>query len=131
MWVARIPTAFLVLALATGFTCAGGNRGRPDDRPSSVRIIGQWTSEPYDTQLGETVQRFCFRPDGTLVVNARTQAGPMDNDVAYRVAGEKLTINTASTGSSAVLIMKWEGDDLILTGDNGKSIRFRRTAKSC
>jgi uncharacterized protein (TIGR03066 family) len=99
--------------------------------PLSTRIVGQWTSEPFEASVGKATQMFCFRADGTVAVRTETTAGPLSNSGTYLLEVDRITVKLANPESSLVLRVSWSGERLVLTDESAQARSYSRGAKEC
>jgi hypothetical protein len=110
------------------------------DRPTtykgaelSSRLVGEWTSDPFVSQVGVTTERFCFGPNGDIwrAGDIAGIPGSLKNNGTYRVDADRVTMSWPSTGSEAVLTVTWSGDRLILNDDRLGPRSYRHTSSKC
>ncbi len=99
--------------------------------PLSARIVGEWTSEPFESQVGKATQTFCFRADGTAAVHTETPAGPLSSSGTYVLEAERVTVKFANPESSVVLRVSWSGEHLVLTDQSSVARSYNRGSKGC
>jgi hypothetical protein len=99
--------------------------------PSPSKLVGVWRSAPFEAQLGTSIETFCFRADGVVVVNESTQAGPLHNRGRYRFDGKTLTLSWPTTGSSATARVKIGAQRLWITFDSGTVRVYRKIGAKC
>ena len=122
----RCATLFFV------FLLLGCHALRSDDAKSasSSDLVGAWRSAPFDTQLGTSTETFCFRADGTVVVDNSTQAGPLHNEGRYQFHGGTLTF-AWPTGATARATVKVGSETLSITSERGAVRVYRRIGAKC
>ena len=108
-----------------------GGTPRPVSDAPAAQLIGTWKSDPYATQLGQTIDTLCFAPNGKVKANARTQAGVLEYDGAYTASANEITFTWSGTRARDVAKYRWQADHLILTNDRSKTIRYQRVPGSC
>ena len=118
----------LLSTACNGFVGEVGLNSRGKVTPN---IIGEWTSEAFESQLGTSTETFCFRSDGNVEVKSQTQAGLLENEGTYQLNGTQLTLYWPNTGSSASARIKLTRKEMVVTFDNGKTRRYRRTNDNC
>jgi hypothetical protein len=101
------------------------------NQPLSSRLVGEWKSDPFVGQLGESTETYCFGSDGSVSAHTETQAGAMNNRGTYQLAGDRVTVSWPDPGASAVMTVSWSGEHLVLTDDSQKSREYHRTSKRC
>jgi uncharacterized protein (TIGR03066 family) len=99
--------------------------------PLSARMVGEWTSAPFDASVGKATQTFCFRADGTVAVRTETAAGPLSTSGTYSLEADRVTVKLANPESSLVLRVSWSGEQLVLTDDSAQTRSYSRGAKGC
>jgi hypothetical protein len=97
--------------------------------PLAASIVGKWKSETYQTQLGPTIQTFCFGADGEVIATAKTHGATLANKGKYSLNQNRVTF-TWLPASTAVFDIEWSGNDLIVI-QNGKRVRFRLVGRRC
>lgn len=118
---------FLVLLLLCGsLSCTTAS---DDPADSSNLLVGAWQGEPRETQLGSSVETFCFRKDGTVNVKNVTQAGLIENYGMYSLDGTQLNL-TWTTGSSATVETQLRSNVLLLKSIGGWQ-RYKRIESGC
>ena len=130
----RVRVAIGIVAGA--FLLGGIVDARKDPKPKaeppvSVRIVGQWTSEPFEASVGKATQTFCFRADGTVAVHTETPAGPLGNTGTYVLEGGRVTVKLANPESSVVLLVSFSGERLVLTDESAQARSYDRGANGC
>jgi len=95
-------------------------------RESHPGPAGEPDRRPFMTQLGSSVETYCFRADGTMIVSASTQAGPVSNQGKYRLEGQRLVMTWASGGAAAGRA-ELRGDLLLLTPPRGEPRHYKRS----
>ena len=129
---ALVAEALLAATLAALVACTTGqSSGSSPAQSLSTRIVGEWTSDPFESQLGLSTEVFCFREDGTFAVQHNSQAGSIGNSGTYRVEADQVTVSVPDPGSTSVLQVAWAGQRLVLTDDRKKPRTYRRTSKAC
>jgi hypothetical protein len=100
---------------------------------SNDQIIGLWKGDPYVTQLGSSVETFCFRADGSVQVSNATDAGILENHGVYRLKGTitRVIVFTWASGLSANAEFVVDGDSLILKPIRGIARKYRRLKSDC
>ncbi len=99
--------------------------------PATVRIIGAWESDEFESPIGKVTQRFCFEADGTITVKTQTPAGPQGTVGTYKLEGDKLTATWPSTGGSITLTVGWSNKDLVVTDGSQVSRVYHPGAPPC
>jgi hypothetical protein len=103
---------------------------RPAQPQGSRDLVGAWTSDTNDTQLGAAVFTICFSADGNFRSTTNTQAGPIENHGSYRVAGDTVTFTSWENVKVAATV-RWHGDRLLITEAEQGTMSYRRTALAC
>ena len=101
------------------------------EQPLSARIVGAWTSEPFESPVGKATQTFCFRADGTIAVDTEAPAGPLSSSGTYVLEADRVTMKLANSESSVVLRVSWSGERLVLTDQSGQARSYSRGSKGC
>jgi hypothetical protein len=98
---------------------------------TSAQLIGSWKGEPYESQLGKSVNSICFHADGTVESVIDTQAGPILAKGTYKVSGDTLILRIAgadeNTRSAKVRLVS---GTLTLTYDH-EEVSYRKIANAC
>lgn len=120
------------VALLLAGVCYGGRAPKKKaEQPLAERIVGEWTSDSFETQVGSATQSFCFRADGTIAVRTERRGGPVSNSGKYRLDAERVTVQLDNPSSSVVLRASWSDERLVLTDPSGEARSYRRTSKEC
>lgn len=101
------------------------------DRPQPARIVGEWTSDPFQVQVGKATQTFCFRADGTAAVRTNIETGPMSDTGTYVLDGTRLTVRLSKAASPVILQVSWSAERLVLTDQSDDARAYRRTSDGC
>jgi len=126
-----VVAGVVAIALLLGGSVHARRAAKPKVEPPPARIVGEWTSEPFESQVGKATQTFCFRADGTLAVRTETQAGPLSNSGTYVLEAGRITVKLANPESSVVLRVSWSGERLVLTDESAQARSYTRGAKGC
>ena len=116
----------LLLLLCGSLNCTAPNDGF---EAQTDRLVGAWRSEPDETQLGLSVETFCFRNDGTVNVTNMTQAGLLENHGAYSFDGARLSLVWTS-GTSATAEAQLRSNVLLIKSKRGWR-RYRKIETAC
>lgn len=125
---------FVMVSLVTSAACHNSRTENAEEaRPLSERIVGEWTSDPFRSQVGMTTEQFCFGADGKLFSRTEINGIPgfSTNTGTYRLVGDQVTMSWPSTDSSADLEVTFSTDRLVLTSHPGGPRSFRRTSDGC
>lgn len=98
--------------------------------PEKESLIGEWTSDVRETQLGLATFVMCLSQDGKFRASGHTQAVPFANSGTYRVAGNAITF-TSAEGMVSVDTFRLQGDNLELTEQGQKPLAFHRSSGHC
>jgi len=101
------------------------------EQPPSARIVGEWTSEPFEASVGKATQTFCFRADGTVAVRTETPEGPRSSSGTYVMETDRITVKFANPESSVVLRVSWSGEHLVLTDESAQARSYSRGSEGC
>jgi uncharacterized protein (TIGR03066 family) len=127
-----IVAASVISTLLLGAGPVLGETAPPAAEPApSARIVGEWTSGPFESPLGRATQVFCFRADGTVALHSQTQGRPSEAKGTYLVEAGRLTITWSEPASTSALQLTWSGDNLVLADDSGMSRTYRRSSSEC
>jgi uncharacterized protein (TIGR03066 family) len=128
----RVAIGVVATALLLGGSVEAGKAAKPQPEPPlSARIVGKWTSEPFEASVGKATQTFCFRADGTVEVHTETPAGPMSNSGTYFVEVDRVTVKLKNPAASVELRVSWSGERLVLTDESGQARNYDRGANGC
>jgi major membrane immunogen (membrane-anchored lipoprotein) len=98
---------------------------------SDLDLSGAWMSQPVETQLGTTIETFCFSGDGSIFRVSESSAGTTKNRGTYKLVGDELTLHWPDTNSSATLKVTVHSGKLVLTADTGLVREYTRESGSC
>jgi hypothetical protein len=101
------------------------------EQPLSARIVGAWTSEPFEASVGRATQTFCFGADGTVTVRTETAGGPLSSSGTYVLEVDRVTVKLENPESSVVLRVSWSGERLVLTDESAQARSYSRGSKGC
>jgi hypothetical protein len=128
----RVAIGVVVSALVLGGSVDARKAAKPEPEPPlSTRIVGQWTSEPFESSVGKATQTFCFKADGTVQVRTETSAGPMSNSGNYFVEVDRITVKLKNPVGSVELRVSWSGERLVLTDESTQARTYDRGANGC
>jgi hypothetical protein len=133
---ARFRVCVVAGVAATALLLGGSLHARRAPKPKaepplSARLVGEWTSEPFEASVGKATQTFCFRADGTVAVHTETPAGPLSSSGTYALEADRVTVMLANPGSSIVLRVSWSGERLVLTDQSSVARSYSRGSKGC
>jgi uncharacterized protein (TIGR03066 family) len=133
---ARFSIPVMIGVVASALFLGGSLEAREAPKPKaepplSARIVGQWTSEPFEASVGKATQTFCFRADGTVAVHTETESGPLSNSGTYALVGDRVTVKLANPASSVVLRVSFSGERLVLTDESAQARSYGRGANGC
>lgn len=95
------------------------------------RLVGSWKGEPYSSQFGTSVNRICFRSDGTMESVVETQAGPVTATGTYSVSGDTLSLRIVdAVENPQTAKVSVTGDTLTLVYGQDE-VKYRRIAAKC
>lgn len=111
-------------------TRPGGSTSQPATAESEVpdALLGTWVAKDVDSKLGEVKIKLVFREEGRvkilawsdlpLVGKVRDKSGP------YEVHGNRITSEAIRGGTTVKY--RFDGGDLIIEYEDGKTVRFQR-----
>ena len=122
--------------VAGALLLAGGCHATPapkqtPDRPVVAKIVGEWTSDQFQTQVGKATQTFCLRADGTAAVHTDVETGPLSDTGTYVLDATRLTVRLSKAPAPLVLQVSWAGERLVLTDESSEPRSYRRTSGGC
>jgi len=130
-WSAAAFMATLAVAILA-YSCGGSSDPGPG-RVLSQRIVGEWVSDPFESQLGMSTEALCFTSDNRVVGWHEVEgiAGRSTNKGTYVLAGTQLTLSWPNTGLSATMQVSWSGDRIVFTDSSNKSRSYKYAEKGC
>ena len=124
----------LLLTISLSFLCqcTGGRVGDPIPGQETItnQIVGRWTSSSFETQFGIAVEAYCFKTDGTVLIETKTQAGVLRNSGRYFVEGNTLTLEWPG-GAQAIATISWDATQLVLKFEDRGARHYSPDANSC
>jgi hypothetical protein len=100
-------------------------------KSSGVELTGVWATEPYESQLGKSVDTLCFNADGTAASLLQTQAGPISMKGRYSLVGDALTLNFKDAAYGPVTVaVRITDNDMRIEYDTVARL-YRRVPPPC
>lgn len=106
-------------------TRAGTN---PAQHDLEERLYGTWVAEDVDVSMGQVKIRLVFKKEGPVKIAAWSDmpfVGKVrDKTAPYEVSGN--TISSEAIRGGTTVKYRFDGDDLVIEYEDGKTVRFRR-----
>ena len=123
--VERVSTNSEPTNTAASSDTARGNKSEPG---APEKLYGTWVANDVDAKIGEVKIKLTFREEGTMKIAAWSEL-PLVGQVRdlkgpYEVQGDTISSKAIRGGTAAKY---WfEGEQLVLQFEDGKTVRFQR-----
>lgn len=113
---------FILAMLSTAIACQSA-------APiTTENLTGCWSTDVVQTQVGATIETFCFDRSGTVTTMQYDNPDHVSNRGTFRLNGDVLTFSWPETGASADVKISLRGDRLTMTSDRGLVRTYKKRA---
>ena len=105
-----------------------GPAPNPAQQDPAERLYGTWVAEDVDVKIGQVKIRLVFKKEGPVKIAAWSDmpfVGQVrDRSAPYEVHGNKISSDAIRGGTTVTY--RFDGDDLVIEYQDGKTVRFHR-----